>query len=302
MQTPPRKVRHDKSKILAGTLALGSFLILSLRKELNYFERSTSNLDLNILKPTIKWSPKSQAVPCPVGTTVDATLFKAQFGEDHDLMAFFGTLCDGTYLEMGALDGVMFSNSYAFRFGLGWKGFLLEASPRNYKSLVKNRPNELAVVHAGVCAKAQDLHWVEGKFQATGGFLEFASKHHKTKFFTEATLKNAQVVKCQPLQDILDERFDSSNLFFDFYSLDIEGGELAALQTIDFDRVSFGVILVESSGQNLLKDMAVRTLLEAQGYRYLENNPSNSDKKTMESDWFIHKEWHSIYKDLVYIN
>ena len=48
---------------------------------------------------------------------------KSQDGEDRYLVdTYFKGLCGGTYLELGALDGVKFSNSHLFEFGFGWSG------------------------------------------------------------------------------------------------------------------------------------------------------------------------------------
>lgn len=56
----------------------------------------------------------------------DGDYYKSQMAEDQKLMKWFGTLCGG--IEMGALDGVTFSNSYVFNKLLGYKGVLIELS------------------------------------------------------------------------------------------------------------------------------------------------------------------------------
>lgn len=43
--------------------------------------------------------------------------FKSQSQEDEKLLGWFQTMCGGTYLELGGLDGVTFSNSYVFNKG-----------------------------------------------------------------------------------------------------------------------------------------------------------------------------------------
>jgi len=108
---------------------------------------------------------------------LEAAWYKSQDGEDKELEKWFKDMCGGTYLEIGGLDGISFSNSYLYNKGLNWTGVLVEASPRNYEQLIKNRPNEIANVHAGVCEKKMNLHWVEtpSGIRATGGFQEFAA-------------------------------------------------------------------------------------------------------------------------------
>ena len=63
------------------------------------------------------------ATKCPTdvvassANNANAHPFRGQSGEDKKLMNWFGNLCNGTYIEMGALDGVRFSNSHAFNKG-----------------------------------------------------------------------------------------------------------------------------------------------------------------------------------------
>ena len=61
---------------------------------------------------------------------------KSQDGEDRYLVdTYFKGLCGGTYLELGALDVVQFSNSHLFEFGFGWSGVLIEPNPKSFKAL-----------------------------------------------------------------------------------------------------------------------------------------------------------------------
>ena len=261
--------------------------------------------------------------------------FKSQFGEDKILMSYFNNLCFGKYIEMGALNGYDASNTHVFHFQKNWSGVLLEASPTNYETLKVNRPsNEDIKIHAAICNTEDDdssssssnlnnnnygegsnttstsssttttkyLHWVPGKYTSTGGFWEFASEAQKRKFFVKEGLEKSTLVPCTKLSTIFEQLSSSTTtaapLYFDFYTLDIEGAEYTALQTIDFTKVMFGMIVVEASKQNKIKDMSVRTLLESNGYRQFI--PDQSDGMLFESDWFINIHWHEIYHDLIY--
>merc|ERR1712032_1523451 len=97
---------------------------------------------------------RSAAMKCSkiqVGSPKFKVFFKSQHEEDRVLLQWFNGLCSGTYLEMGALDGVTYSNSYFFNRVLNWTGLLVELGPHHFVRLKENRPHELAVVHAGVC-------------------------------------------------------------------------------------------------------------------------------------------------------
>eukprot|EP00525_Craspedostauros_australis_P003707 CAMPEP_0198116052 /NCGR_PEP_ID=MMETSP1442-20131203/9424_1 /TAXON_ID= /ORGANISM="Craspedostauros australis, Strain CCMP3328" /LENGTH=311 /DNA_ID=CAMNT_0043773735 /DNA_START=160 /DNA_END=1095 /DNA_ORIENTATION=+ len=233
---------------------------------------------------------KTQAIACQ--RAVPPQLHKSQWQEDQHLLTWFNNVCNGTYIEMGGLDGVKFSNSHVFNKALDWKGVLVEADPISYEKLVVNRPNELATVHAGVCLEEQDLHWVQVKHNpGVSGFLEFAAEHFKRTWWNRHLIHNAKVVKCRRFESILHEAVGDS-FHFDFFSLDIEGAELLALRSLDFNKFQFGVIFVEADGTNGLKDQSVKAILDRAGYDFFGT--------VSHSDWFVNRNFDLIYEDIVY--
>ena len=99
----------------------------------------------------LRWIPKTRTRRCPAKTKAEIQKHrKSQQKEDLELLVSFQGFCDGTYIEMGALNGVRYSNSFLFQKQFGYQGLLVELSPPYYKLAVRNRPNELAVVNAAV--------------------------------------------------------------------------------------------------------------------------------------------------------
>lgn len=236
----------------------------------------------------------SAAVECPERSIQDLRrlqILKSQDGEDiHLLETFFHGLCNGTYVEMGALNGKRFSNSYVFNKGFNWKGVLVELGPYNYKQLVVNRPNELAVVHAAVCGERRKIHYYEKG--AVGGVWEFSEPKFR-ELWWNVTIDKTKEIDCLPLDDLFTEHV-GDHFYFDFFSLDIEGAELEALKSIDFDKHRFGVIFVEGESRVLgphAKNMQVRQLLEDNGYVYYHT--------TKKSLWFVHKDIRQFYGENV---
>mmetsp|Transcript_26332 Transcript_26332/g.39886 ORF Transcript_26332/g.39886 Transcript_26332/m.39886 type:complete len:305 (+) Transcript_26332:134-1048(+) len=240
------------------------------------------------------WVPATTAKQCHETPIKNLKKYMmSQSKEDEILLNIFHGLCGGTYLEMGGFNGVKYSNTYVFNKSpsLKWKGVLVELGPKNFAALKKNRPNELATVHAGVCAKAQTLHYVEAK--ATGGIWEFSDEEFRNKFWSDIDLKKVPTIKCSPLRDILQEHVGEP-FYFDFFSLDVEGAEEEVVKSLDFTKVAFGVIFVEADQFNPEKNQAVRTLLVSSGYKFLFHKN--------RSDWFYNEHFHDIYNDLLDID
>jgi len=235
---------------------------------------------------------KTNAFRCKSKKSIDDGMLMSQSKEDEELLYVYGfdQICGGTYLEMGGLDGRIFSNSYVFHKALDWKGVLVEASPTNYAKMIKERPNEIVNVNAGICGEEKDLHWVEAG-GAINGFLEFAPETFQQTWWNEEKIKNAKVIKCRTLKNVLNETV-GDHFHFDFFSLDIEGAEYDALMSTDFSLVSFGVIFVESDEHNPLKNMAVRTLLTSAGYTFIKDHN--------RSYWFVNNDFGRIYEDLIH--
>ena len=231
---------------------------------------------------------------------------RSQDSEDRCLFSFFNGLCHGTYLDIGALDGVRYSNSYAFHMypGLQWRGINVELVPRNYEELVKNRANDVANIHAAVCDYPQQVHFVETKSNATNGIWEFASDAFRNQYWKNVHIDDTILINCVPTQAIIDKVLlayggnGNGSMYFDFFSLDIEGGELAALRGVDFARVGFGIIIVERNTADNELNNQVKRLLNERGYDRIDIT-SRAECTTLgfpRNYWYINRDFEIIYK------
>ena len=280
----------------AETNMLRSIVEISSLMALNESPMNGGRADGNKSNKTFSTSlfKPSSPVKIPAGN-----LYKSQSGEDMKLLTWFEGMKNGTYIEMGGLDGVRFSNSYFFRHALDWSGVLIELNTVSYKKLVENRPNDVTI-HAGVCSNPQKLHWVEARDGAVAGIFEFAAPSFKKNWWggivgEDGSLKNdtdrVHEIQCDTLDSLLLEHAPSMN-YFDFFSLDVEGAELSVLESIDFDRVGFGIIFVEADEHNGLKNLIMRKFLEDKGYSFMFEYE--------RSYWFWSENFYDIYKDLAY--
>lgn len=231
----------------------------------------------------------SNTVPCDINQSEFQNHSKSQFREDANLFPYFKGLCNGTYLELGAVDGIHFSNTYAFHKAMNWKGVLIELTPENAAKLKVNRPDELAVIHAAVCATQGKVHYVDVKFGkgVVSGVWEFSAPSFRSQWWGSLDLKNTTEIDCLPMQKIL-ANVQEHSFYADFFSLDVEGGELSVLESIDFSKAAFGIVIVEADEHSPFKNLRVRTLLASKGYDFM-NHIANSD-------WFVNRQFSSFYQ------
>jgi hypothetical protein len=189
---------------------------------------------------------------------------------------YFYGMKHGFYFELGGLDGVGYSNTIGLTMDLKWHGALLEGSPSNYDKMIKNRPHQIGI-NAVVCKEVQTVHYLDEKSSykhgAVFGIWEFMTPGFRARWYPKIQEPPASAqVPCVPL-GIVFEFLGIEHI--NFLSLDIEGNELGALESIDFDKMTFDVMCIEGHKPE------VRALLESKGYMFSEELQSN--------DWFIRK-------------
>ncbi|PRW61481.1 methyltransferase fkbm family isoform A [Chlorella sorokiniana] len=207
----------------------------------------------------------------------------SQFGEDKWLMDhMFYNRRNGTYLEFGAMDGDQWSNTKWLHDNAGWKGLLIEADPGQYSALAQNRKQDITV-GAAICNEFRTVHY------ATNGIWELMAPGFKEIFHQQVDASQLPAVACVPLMFLLDS-FNITHIHF--WSLDVEGAELAVLEAFEFDRVAVDVIVVETDGHNRTKDAAVGSLLARNGFIAVEHGPDQTPGtlNTMDT-FFVHKRY-----------
>ena len=232
--------------------------------------------------PLLAVSPPSSVRRCNGDDeclTVDALQASShsQGGEDMTLVNyFFKDFVNGTFLELGALDGVKYSNSHMFETRLKWHGVLIEANPSVIGRLRRARPNA-RVIHSAVCSHAQTVQYCFNTgAPAVDGIREFMAPNFVAQWHKAS---KCMPVDCQPLSTLL----PVSITHLDFFSLDVEGGEAEVLASFPFDRISLSVVFAEADGRNRTKDAIVRKILTDNGGTYVGWRGA--------SDFFVFKPW-----------
>ena len=168
--------------------------------------------------------------------------FYGQHGEDAIAWkAFENDKEFGVYVDIGAMDGIRFSNTYAFELA-GWTGLCIEAHPYYYNIAKKNRPKSI-VLHAAVSDK--DSAYIDfnanryGSFSTLDKSLESYFKSYGFVFNGFETIQVPQRTVRTLLQENEVQKVD-------FVSIDIEGTELSALHGLGIETYMPRVIVVEA--------------------------------------------------------
>jgi FkbM family methyltransferase len=185
----------------------------------------------------------------------------AQLGQDLEVVAYFKGKKNGYYVDVGANDGVYFSNTHLLEKTYGWKGICVEPLPDTYARLVKNRPKAQCV-----CVAAYDQSGLTKKFcvaNLLSGIVDHIDCHMEAK--------NQPIIEVQTrtLTEILDEYKAPS--FIEYLSVDTEGSELEVLKSIDFSRYRFGMIHLEHNFVEPRRTL-MRQYLLSNGYKYFKEN------------------------------
>ena len=196
----------------------------------------------------------------------------SQHGEDLLLLPMLlrasGVGQPGTFVELGALNGRLYSNTLLLERCFGWNGLLIEALPHNFEKLVQSGRSRSRFVHSAVCkdgVNQVEMQQEKGNMlQATAtSSADIMERQRAAKgIFGGAHLERIRV-PCRPLSRIMHENGLPNATFL---SLDVEGAEAIVLETVD--PAAFGVVMVEVEGSGSgQKDARVHALLERAGLR-----------------------------------
>ena len=203
------------------------------------------------------------------GTSPNCLKFNSQFGQDeyiyqNDLLPSN----NGFYIDLGAYHPSKYSNTAFLDKCRGWKGLCIDMNQFHKEEFAKERTCEF--IHT--CVSKNRSH------------ADYYLQDNDLADGKEGTSRS----KCQPFSVILNQSGVQS---VDFLSVDIEGGEMGALESFPFDRIQPSVILIETwrSGKEPIFDF-----LEDRGYRHVaELGPDDLFVWSGRSPWLPqrYKEW-----------
>lgn len=205
------------------------------------------------------------------------TRSSAQILQDLWVLFMTGEKHGGFFVEFGACDGVLLSNTKLLESDYGWSGILAEPNQLWHAALAENRKADIS----HLC-----VHAASGKrvaFFSTDAMPELSRVANIVP--DDVHERNGNRAAVSPievdtisLKDLLDDR--SAPAVIDYLSIDTEGSEQSILEAFDFGAYSFRLLTVEHAGETAKRE-AIRALLTAHGYRRWHPGLTRWD------DWYV---------------
>jgi len=182
-------------------------------------------------------------------------MYHSQYEQDEHVMKIMRYKTGGTFIDLAANQAVHISNTFAMERDYDWSGVCIDANYYVWEDLARRK---CTVVAAAVGREINEeipfKYRSAGDEAAYGGLIKEGMKQeHRTA--------NEGTVFTTTLNQIFEE-FDLPHII-DYLSLDIEGAELYALSSFDWDKYSFNVITIEGRNEN------IRLKLMHEGYWYV---------------------------------
>ncbi len=181
--------------------------------------------------------------------------FTGQYKQDQYIYEEFfkNRNSPGTFIEVGADDGLRFSNTLFFEKELNWKGLCIEPKPSIFGTLLGNRKSVCMQ-----CAVSQEDNSevefleIEGYGRQLSGIVGNYDTKHIERIERESSnplliRKSLITVTCRRLDSLIHELgFECIN----FLSVDTEGAELSVLMSLGDCIKQVDIILIENNYHN----------------------------------------------------
>jgi len=186
--------------------------------------------------------------------------YNSQYGQDRFLdEQVFRKARNGFFVDVGANDGISYSNTYFFEKFRDWSGICIEPHPSAFFKLKKNRT--CSVINVGVNKEEGVLEFVkiEGYAEMLSGLKITYDEDHIRRINNELALHKGSVetieISCKRIDSILKEQ---NVAVVDYCSIDIEGGEIDALQSVDLKAHEIRILSIENNyfGDKIKKYLA----------------------------------------------
>jgi FkbM family methyltransferase len=174
----------------------------------------------------------------------------------------------GFFVDVGAHDGVSFSNTALMERELGWRGLCFEPLPERFMELQKNRTAKCFQACAYNSAGTVTFSAIKGAPEMLSGITASYDPRHVARIDREVRENGGTVENITVATVKLSDIFAQEGItHVDFLSVDTEGSELQVLEGIDFDAVTIDILTVEENYPDQHQISPVTKFMLSKGYR-----------------------------------
>ena len=193
-------------------------------------------------------------------------------GEDMILRHVIGSdKMEGFYVDVGAYHPVLSSNTYFFYLN-GWRGINVEARPGSRKLFDEVRPRDINVETGVSNSRGELTYYFVGEDSTMNSFSREFLEH----IGMLGEVKREIPVPVIPLAELLALHLPEGQAI-DFMSVDVEGHDLQALESNDWERFRPRFIVVEDKEVRAESSDIVR-FMRGRGYEVCAQNVIILDK------------------------
>ena len=158
---------------------------------------------------------------------------------------------------MGALDGVMYSNTKFFEETLGWRGVLVVGNPLVFPNLALNRPNNILM--NAVCSDQKKPL----SFNVCANVPAVCSlEMTKPEKFDNEYYRHSQMLKINSIPVSLDTILENSGIErIDLCVIDVEGHEVNVLNSFSF-KVPVVMFMIEFLDDKSKNDEVLKIMIK----------------------------------------
>jgi FkbM family methyltransferase len=176
-------------------------------------------------------------------------------------------------VEIGATDGVNFSNTYLLEKYMEWNGIVVEPSPQYSDVIRKNRRCNIET-KCVYRESGQSVEFVEVQGSSLSGITSYNDPMRPELRDAQSTKLLKETIS---LNDLLDS-YEAPNEI-DYISIDTEGTELPILQSFDFKKSKVKFFSVEHNFKAQRDE--IYHLMQDNGYQRIHEKYSQWD------DWYV---------------
>lgn len=169
----------------------------------------------------------------------------------------------GIFLDIGAHDGIAFSNTYSYEKEMGWDGICVEPNPGVYSRLIKNRGCKCYNNCISDVRMELDFMVIKGYSEMLSGIVSNYDDRHIKRIRDEVRERGGELEIIKVMSETVTGLSERSGIYrFDLCSIDVEGSEIKILRSIDFGKVDIDYFVIEN---NYGSD-EIKSYMESKGY------------------------------------